>query len=104
MQSRNGPTPISGAISQTRHQASPSARVRPEKSCSSAEGRVTPHPAWSTSHQQEPQPVVIARQEGDAMGRSLLALVLAVLVGGTVGTAAYAGVGGADPLGQVLAT
>ena len=38
------------------------------------------------------------------MGRSLLALVLAVLVGGTVGTAAYAVAGGADPLVQVLAT
>jgi hypothetical protein len=38
------------------------------------------------------------------MERSLLALVMAVLVGGTVGTATYAVAGGADPLVQALAT
>ena len=38
------------------------------------------------------------------MGRSLLALGMAVLVGGTVGTATYAVAGGADPLVQALAT
>ena len=38
------------------------------------------------------------------MERSLLALVMAALVGGTVGTAAYAVAGGADPLVQALAT
>ena len=38
------------------------------------------------------------------MERALLALVLAVLVGGTVGTATFAVASGADPLVQALAT
>jgi FtsH-binding integral membrane protein len=38
------------------------------------------------------------------MERSLMALVMAVIVGGTVGTATYAVARGADPLVQALAT
>ena len=38
------------------------------------------------------------------MERSLLALVIAVIVGGTVGTATYAVARGADPVVQGLAT
>jgi hypothetical protein len=45
-----------------------------------------------------------ARQEAHAMERSLLALVIAVIVGGTVGTAAYAVARGADPVVQAVTT
>jgi hypothetical protein len=38
------------------------------------------------------------------MERSLLALVMAAIVGGTVGTATYAVARGAEPLVQALAT
>jgi len=47
-QTRSGPTPISGAISYTRHQARASSSVRPWKSCSSGEWSISTELAWST--------------------------------------------------------
>jgi hypothetical protein len=47
----NGLTSNSGAMSQTRHQASASSSVRPEDSSRSRDLSVTTQSAWSTSHQ-----------------------------------------------------
>jgi hypothetical protein len=55
---RNGLIPSPGAISHTRHHASASSSVLPEKVCSCGECSATPQPAWSTVQEQEPRRVV----------------------------------------------
>jgi hypothetical protein len=69
VQVRNGSTPNSGAISHTKHQARASSSVLPETSWSSGEWSVTTRLAWSTSHEQQPRRVAIARRRASCRAR-----------------------------------
>jgi hypothetical protein len=66
---RNDSTPSSGAINQTRHQASASSSVRPEKVWSSGEESITTQRAWSTVQSQEPRRVAIAERSASCKAR-----------------------------------
>jgi hypothetical protein len=63
----NGRIRTAGAMSPTRHQAIASSSVLPQKVCSSGEWRVTTHPAWSMSQEQEPRRAATARRSASCL-------------------------------------